>query len=60
MARVKVQFTATITQIINWPDDEIEHLNYDNVMANFDSTSAHSVEVDEISDITVDGKEFYF
>ncbi len=60
MAKVKVTYTATFTQTIDWPDDELDDLNYENLEANLDPENAtYTGEVD-IDDIFLNGKQHEF
>ena len=40
MATIKVTFTVQATQEIEWPDDELDALDYDNLCANIDIDKA--------------------
>ena len=60
MARVKVKFIIPMTAVIEWPDDELGDLNYDNLCANLDvDTADHNYEFEVLS-AEIDGEELEF
>ena len=62
MAKVKVIYTATFTQTLIWPDDELDSFNYENLEANLDPEGTNSNFTGEVSvyDILLNGREHYF
>lgn len=49
--KLKVTYIATMTQIIDWPDDELYDLNYDNLLVNLEPEESRLNDTDEIIDI---------
>lgn len=60
MARLKVRYTVSVEEYIDWPDDELENLNYENLLCNCDVDNAHDKEVHNIESIAKDGISFWF
>lgn len=60
MALLRVKYTMTVEQDIDWPDDELDDLNYENLMINLDQDQAHEWQIDDIQEMTKGGQEFYF
>lgn len=60
MATLRVKYTMTVEQDIDWPDDELDDLNHENLMCNLDQDEAHEWQIDDIVEMTKDGEEFYF
>jgi hypothetical protein len=60
MAILKVIYTVTIEETIDWPDDELEDLNYDNLMANLNVDDKDDYQYEEIKSITKNDREFWF
>jgi len=60
MATLRVKYTMTVEQDIDWPDDELDDLNHENLMCNLDQDDAHEWQIDDIVEMTKDGEEFYF
>lgn len=60
MAIIKVKYTKTFEQTIDWPDDELENLNYDSLLCNLDLYEGIDVNEDELNYIWKDGIEFNF
>lgn len=60
MALLRVKYTMTVEQDIDWPDDELDDLNYENLMVNLDQDEAHEWQIDDIQEMTKNGQEFYF
>lgn len=60
MAILKVKYTMIVEQDIVWPDDELDDLNYENLMCNLDQDEAHEWQIDDITEIEKDGEEFNF
>ncbi len=60
MAKLRVKYTMIVEQDIDWPDDELGDLNYENLMINLDHDDAHEWQVDDIQEITKNGEDFNF
>lgn len=60
MALLRVKYTMTVEQDIDWPDDELDDLNHENLMVNLDQDDAHEWQIDDIQEMTKNGQEFYF
>lgn len=58
MAKIKVKYKAIVEEIIDWPDDELENLTYDNLLLNCDIENARDVDYDEIVTSSKDGENF--
>ena len=55
MARLSVTYTSTITEIIDWPDDEMEYLNKENLVCNLEPSEQDHTSI-EISYVKIDGE----
>jgi hypothetical protein len=60
MAKLRVVYTVQHIEYIEWPDDELEHLDYDNLICNLDFDNAKFRDFDDVINIKKDGEEFYF
>lgn len=60
MAVVKVRYTATFVQVINWPENELDDLNYENLECNLDIENSHFIGDMEIDRVELNGKEHNF
>lgn len=60
MAILRVKYTMTVEQDIDWPDDELDDLNYENLMVNLDQDDAHEWQINDIQEMTKNGQEFCF
>lgn len=60
MAKFRVKYTMTVEQDIEWPDDELDGLNYDNILLNCDVNEAHEQQYSDIIEITKDGVDYNF
>lgn len=60
MAKIKVKYKVYFEETIDWPDDEIDNLNYESLVLNTDYESATQVDEPEIFEIEKDGKDFSF
>jgi len=58
--KVKATFTATFTQTIDWPDDERDSFDYDNLMSNLDTSNASELHIEDLDFVLVDGKPHEF
>tara|TARA_R110002050_G_scaffold288861_1_gene441054 strand:- start:1107 stop:1289 length:183 start_codon:yes stop_codon:yes gene_type:complete len=58
VAKIKVKYKAIVEEIIDWPDDELENLTYDNLLLNCDIENARDVDYDEIVTSSKDGENF--
>lgn len=61
MAKVIVEYTAKFKTTLEWPDDEIENLDYDNLQVNL-TPSEDDWDGDEleICDLKLNGKDHSF
>jgi len=41
MAKISVRYTVVVYEDIDWPDDELEDLTYDNLLINLDIEKKH-------------------
>jgi hypothetical protein len=61
MAKVEVTYTARITQTLDWPDDELDDFNYNNLQANLEPTED---DIDgqefDILDVKLNGQDHSF
>ena len=55
MARLVVTYTSTITEIVDWPDDEMEYLNKESLVCNLEPQEQEHQSL-EISYVKVGGK----
>lgn len=55
MAKISVEYTATVQQVINWPDDELDDLNLENIECNLDISEATNITVNEITTVKKNG-----
>lgn len=60
MAKVKVTYTATFVQNIDWPDDELDFFNQENLECNIDPDKSEFTGELEIDDLQLNGKEHWF
>lgn len=60
MAKVKVKYTATFTQVIDWPDDELGGFTQENLEANIDPDDSEFTGEIEIDDLSLNGEEHWF
>lgn len=60
MATLEVKYTVTHTEYVHWPDDELDDLNYDNLMCNINHEDAQIHEDVVILNIIKDGEEYEF
>ena len=61
MAKIRVKYTVTATQYIDWPDDEMGDFNYDNLESNLDATNLSTLlEVDDILEVEVNNEPHEF
>lgn len=59
MATLEVEYTVKVKQTIHWPDDELDNLNYDNLMVNLDPAIANDIgEPEEISNVKKNGEQY--
>ncbi len=55
-----VKYTVTLEQTVDWPDDELEDLSYENLLCNLDIDESLDLNETEISGIQKNGEEFHF
>ena len=60
MAKLRVEYEVKLVQFIDWPDDELKDLNYENLHSNMDMNKSSECEYGDISHIEKDDEEFYF
>lgn len=60
MAILRVKYTMIVEQDIDWPDDELCDLNYENLIINLDQDEAHEWQINYIEEMKKDGEDFYF
>ena len=60
MAKIRIDYTVTLTQFIDWPDDEMEDFTYENALNNLEVHKARDADDYEIVGVEKDGEEFYF
>lgn len=60
MAKIKLKYKAIVEEVIDWPDDELKNLTYDNLLLNYEVCNARYVDYDEIVTVSKDGEEFEF
>jgi len=60
--RIVVQYTFEQVVLLDIPEDELEELTYEDAISNcsFDEHQPSLVEITEIVDVTINGKEHYF
>jgi len=58
--KITVVYTASFTQVIDWPDSEKDNLSYQNLEANLNTEKSEELCIDEISDVSVDGNAYNF
>jgi len=57
MAKITVIYTAILKQTIDWPDDEMDALDYDTLFLNLEHEEAKSTEDYEPISVKKDGVE---
>lgn len=60
MATFRVKYTMVVEQDIEWPDDELEDVNYDNILTNCEIDEAHEYQYEDIIKIQKDGEDYEF
>lgn len=61
MAKVRVEYTIKAIQYIDWPDNEMDNFNEDNLFCNLEpDNETTSLEVVEIIDVEVNEESHYF
>jgi len=60
MIKLTIEYTVKFYQTFDWPDDEIEDLNYDTLLCNLDIEQSDEYEIEDITAMQKDGEEFYF
>lgn len=57
MPQVKVRYQVEVTQVIDWPDDEMDNLTAENLPCNLDPEDGNiSTDTIEVLEVWVDGK----
>ena len=62
MPKIKVTYMKEITEEIDWPEDEMDEFNYENLEANLGCglITNEDIELSSISSVEVGGKEYQF
>ena len=60
MAKLTVRYNVVVYQTIDWPDDELENLTYDNLLCNLDINESSEHEIEDITAMQKNDEEFYF
>lgn len=60
MAKIRVKYTVEVEQIIDWPDDEMEFFNHDNLVANCEPNDFTTMSRPELISVKVNGKDHNF
>ena len=60
MAEIKVKYTKTFEQTIDWPDDEMELFNHDSLLCNLDIDESTDSYEDGIVTVQVNGSDYDF
>lgn len=60
MAKVAVKYAATFIQVIDWPDDELDAFNYENLEANIDHEKSNFTGDIDIDEVELNGQQHYF
>ena len=60
MAKIRVKYTVEVEEDIDWPDDELDLLTYENLLLNCDVEKAFEIQYDDIKEVSKDGEYFEF
>lgn len=60
MAKFTVKYTMEFTQEIDWPDDELDSVNYDSMLCNLNHEESSDHTYEEIIKISKDDIDFDF
>jgi hypothetical protein len=61
MATIKVKYLVEMTQEIEWPDDELDNLDYVSLVCNCDPCDDYVSSLDfDIQEVTLNGKNHDF
>lgn len=60
MAKIKVVYIVKVNETIDWPDDELENLNYENLECNLDPGQAENASITEIVSVKKNGEDYYY
>ncbi len=60
MAELRVEYTVKLVEFIDWPDDELNNLNYENLKCNLNINNSSECEYEDITHIEKDDEEFIF
>lgn len=58
MSKLEVEYTVKVKQYINWPEDELINLNYENLMCNLEVADGIVMDYEDISSIKKDGEDY--
>lgn len=60
MAKVTVTYTAKFHQVIEWPDDELDDFNQENLECNIEPDKSEFIGDITVVDADLNGKEHWF
>jgi hypothetical protein len=61
MAKIQVKYSVEMSQTIDWPDDELDNFNYDNLVCSCDPDKAEVVDYNfDIQQVSLNGKPHDF
>jgi transposase len=60
MARIEVEYTVKMKQVIDWPDDELDNFCYESLECNLDIEDSSMLEIEDITEIKKNGLEHDF
>ena len=60
MAKLSVRYSVIYYQDVDWPDDELDNLTYDTLMANLDTENSDEKHIAKICDILKNDEPFNF
>jgi hypothetical protein len=60
MARIEVEYTVKMKQVIDWPDDELDHFGYESLECNLDIEDSTMLQIEDIIEIKKNGKDHNF
>ena len=60
MAKLRVEYEVKLVEFIDWPDDEMDDLNYENLHCNLDMNKSVECEYGDIVYMENDEGEFHF
>ncbi len=60
MAKIRVEYDVKLVEFIDWPDEEMDNFNYENLHCNLDMNKSSECEIGDITSIEKNDEEFYF